>query len=227
MELFEDLLNLLLPSNCVICNAIGSTICNSCLANLELKSRNVSRLAISGYATCEYNSDTAKLISAFKESNQTSIAGVMATAVLEALTNFDLQNCILVPIPSKRESFATRGFEPAALLANGLARRVAKHENLLLPVFKVLSYKNSVADQASLSGRDRRTNLIGTMAIIGSQARFTDTTRVVLVDDVVTTGASLTEAKRCLEEIGVEVIGFVAFAETLPRNLQKPRAKVF
>jgi ComF family protein len=227
VELFEDLLNLLLPSNCVICNAIGSTICNSCLANLELKSRNVSRLAISGYATCEYNSDTAKLISAFKESNQTSIAGVMATAVLEALTNFDLQNCILVPIPSKRESFATRGFEPAALLANGLARRVAKHENLLLPVFKVLSYKNSVADQASLSGRDRRTNLIGTMAIIGSQARFTDTTRVVLVDDVVTTGASLTEAKRCLEEIGVEVIGFVAFAETLPRNLQKPRAKVF
>jgi ComF family protein len=225
VELFEDLLNLLLPSNCVICNASGSNICERCLANLALKSRKVSRLAISGFATCEYFTETAKVISEFKESHQTSIARVMATAMYEALANFELENCILVPIPSKQESFATRGFEPATLLAKALARRVARQANILLPVVKTLRYKSSVADQASLSGKDRRTNLIGSMAAAKLGSNFAATAKVILVDDIVTTGASLTEAKRCLEEIGVQVLGFVTFAETLPRNFQKIHAK--
>lgn len=182
-------------------------------------------MAISGFATCEYSTDTAKLISEFKESHQTSIADVMASAMLDALQNFDFENCIFVPIPSKRESFATRGFEPATLLAKALARRIARRENLLVPVVKALSYKHSVADQASLSGKDRRTNLIGTMTVNGSYAKVIAGNRVMLVDDIVTTGASLTEAKRCLEEVDFQVQGFVAFAETLPRNLQKLRAR--
>jgi ComF family protein len=225
VELFEDLLNLLLPSNCVICNVSGSNLCEICHENLKLKSRKVSRLAISGFATSEYSAETAKLISEFKESHQTSIASVMATAMFDALVNFDLQNCVLVPIPSKRESFATRGFEPAALLSNALARRVAKNRNLLLPVVKALSYNSAVSDQASLNGKDRRTNLIGSMTATKASSRLASAAKVILIDDIVTTGASLTEAKRCLENIGVEVIGFVAFAETLPRNLQKLHAK--
>ena len=209
----------------MICNASGSNICESCVVNLALKSRKVSRLAISGFATCEYSTDTAKVISEFKESNQTSIAGVMATAMYEALANFDLGNCILVPVPSKQESFATRGFEPAALLAKALARRVARQANILLPVVKALSSKSSVADQASLNGKDRRTNLIGSMAATKASSKFATTAKVILIDDIVTTGASLTEAKRCLEEIGAQVLGFVTFAETLPRNMQKIHAK--
>lgn len=82
-----------------------------------------------------------------------------------------------------------------------------------------------MADQASLSGKDRRTNLIGSMAAAKLGSNFAATAKVILVDDIVTTGASLTEAKRCLEEIGVQVLGFVTFAETLPRNFQKIHAK--
>lgn len=225
MELLEDLLNLFLPSNCVICNSSGSNLCELCLVNFELNSRSVSRVGISGFATCEYSEGTAKLISEFKESHQTSIAKVMAAAMFDALENFDLQECMLVPIPSKRESFASRGFVPADLLANSLARRVASHKKILIPVVKALSYRRVVADQASLSGKDRRTNLVGTMAATKPSSRFNPNTKAILIDDIVTTGASLTEAKRCLEGIGVEVVGFVTFAETLPRNLQKLRTQ--
>jgi predicted amidophosphoribosyltransferase len=58
----------------------------------------------------------------------------------------------------------------------------------------------------------------------GSRAMVSAGNWVILVDDIVTTGASLTEAKRCLEGAGFPVLGFVAFAETLPRNFQKLHA---
>ena len=136
-----------------------------------------------------------------------------------ALSNYELENVMLVPMPSKRESFANRGFEPAALLAKALARSIAKESNVLVPALKLLRYQNTVADQATLSGSDRRTNLVGSMTAKTKSA--TERRRAILIDDIVTTGSTLTEAKRCLEGIGVEVLGFVTFAETLPKNRQK------
>lgn len=219
MELFEDLLNLLLPSNCVICNAVGSNLCESCLAKLSFETRSVSRIGISGFSTCEYTDATAKIIHEFKEAKQTSLAKIMSNAMKNALSSYALENVMLVPMPSKRESFASRGFEPAALLAKSLRNIVAKESNLLLPTPKLLSYKNKVADQAALSGSDRRINLIGSMT--AASKSVTTRSRAILIDDIVTTGSTLTEAKRCLEGIGVEVLGFVTFAETLPKNRQK------
>ena len=218
VELIEDLLNLLLPSNCVICARVGSNLCENCRVEIKLNTRKVSRLGISGFSTTEYTPEIAKIIHEFKEANQTSFAKLMATAMQPALASYNLENVMLVPMPSKKKSFAKRGFEPATLLARSLARRVAKECNLLLPVPKLLYYQTAVQDQAALSGEDRRTNLIGSMTA-ETQSKAT-LSRAILVDDVVTTGATLTEAKRCLEGIGVEVIGFVTFAETLPKNLQ-------
>ena len=189
--------------------------------SLALTPRPVARLGISGFATCDYQPKVATLIHEFKEENQTSLAKVMAIQMAVALKNFDLTNTALVPMPSKSESFAKRGYEPGAVLAKSLARSVAAQQQLLLPVQKDLRFDRVVADQASLSGRDRRTNLIGTMVPRKTQGRIEQRNRAILIDDVVTTGATLTEGKRCLEQIRVEVLGFVTFAETLPKNRQK------
>ena len=144
----------------------------------------------------------------------------------EALANFDLKDATLIPMPSKRESFSARGFEPATVLARSVARHLAKRQKVLLPVQNILSYSKRVADQASLSGHDRRTNLIGSMVASKKLRADELATKAILIDDIVTTGSTFAEAKRCLTGIGVEVIGFVAFAETLPKNLQKRHEKV-
>lgn len=227
MDVFEDLLNLLLPSSCVLCGSSGSNICVACSFALGLKSRSVSRIGISGYACCEYIDSMAKIIHEFKESKQTSLVKLMASEMLSSISNYELQNTVLIPVPSKKESFAQRGFEPANLIANYLARLIAKEHKIIVPVHKVLSYRIQVADQATLSGKDRRTNLLGSMVASNFIRHDSGARKAILIDDIVTTGASLTEAKRCLEEVGVEVIGFLVFAETLPKNRQKRHGSSF
>jgi predicted amidophosphoribosyltransferase len=93
----------------------------------------------------------------------------------------------------------------------------------LITVSDVLTVSKEVEDQASLSGAERRNNLIGAMctsarASLGS---------VWLIDDIVTTGSTLQEAKRCLASQGVSVLGFLAFAETLPKSRQNVHGKPF
>jgi ComF family protein len=223
VELLEEFLNLLLPSKCVLCAKAGSCLCEECVAGLNLVPRKVSRIGLAGFASCEYGAETAKLISEFKESNQTSIAKTFANSMVLALKEFDLENAVLIPMPSKRETFSKRGFEPAALIARAISKKFAKDINLLLPVKNLLSYRRQVSDQAALSGEARRKNLVGNMVV--EKRRESSAFRAILIDDVVTTGATLTEAKRALGEIGVEVLGFVTFAETLPKNRQKHPAK--
>lgn len=229
MEIFDELINLLMPSECIICAAQGSNVCDSCVKKLAFTPRKISRQTIgslTGFATCEYNADVAKLVHEFKEGHQTSVAKVITPAMSQAIRHFDFENIALVPIPSKRESYSTRGFEPASVLAKALARQVAKDLNELLRVERLLSFSQVVSDQASLSGQDRRTNLIGSMVAKAPRKNPRGgKPRVILVDDIVTTGSTIAEGYRCLGAIGLEVVGFVAFAETLPKNLQKRHEK--
>ena len=225
MDVFEDFLNLLLPSNCILCATAGSNLCEQCELDLKLKVRKVSRQGIAGFATTDYTSQVAKLIHEFKEGKQTSLAKIFCKAMLPALNNFELQNCSLVYMPSKSKSFASRGFVPAKIMANELSRQIAKQQKVLVPVYGGLGFLPEAAkrieDQASLSGKDRRTNLVGTMRLAARPKQ----NRAILIDDIITTGATLTEAARALADIGVQVLGFVTFAETLPKNQQKRHAK--
>ncbi len=225
MDVFEDLLNLLLPSNCILCKTAGSNLCEPCQLTLDLKVSKVSRQGIAGFATTTYTSQISMLMHEFKEAQQTSLAKIFCKAMLPAFENFELQNCALVYMPSKNKSFTSRGFVPAKIIANRLSRQIAKQHKLMVPVYGGLCFSPAAAkqifDQASLSGKDRRTNLVGTMQTKGRPQY----NRVILIDDIVTTGATLTEAARALADIGVQVLGFVTFAETLPKNLQKRHAK--
>ena len=124
-------------------------------------------------------------------------------------------------MPSKTKSFEARGYNPAKLLAQSVVRQIAKSENRLIQVFDCLRISREVQDQAALSGGPRRTNLVGAMSLKSAP----QVPIVWLVDDIVTTGATLQEAARCLAEAGIGVGGFLVFAETLPKNRQKAHAK--
>lgn len=217
---FEDFLNLVIPTQCIICRALGSPICSSCQVFHFSEQRSVSRLNLRGVAVCEYSNEIATLIHEFKENSQTGITRAMAQSMAKHLP----QDClVLVPMPSKVSAFAKRGFNPAKLLAVAVVREIAKSQNRLVQVCDVLSLTRDVSDQAALDGHHRRNNLAGAMGLKSQPTMGS----VWLVDDIVTTGATLQEAARCLGESGVKVGGFLAFAETLPKNRQKAHAKSF
>lgn len=217
MSVFEEFLNLVLPTRCVLCDAIGSPVCSACIVKISSQPVLITRFDFAGYRICTYDKSAAKLVHEFKESNQTSIARVFGNALWPAVAKFDFRSAVLVPIPSKKKSFAVRGFNPAHEIAKALAKKIASEQNVLVPVCNVLMFQREVADQASLTGEIRRTNLVGAMRL----SKLPPRPNIILLDDIVTTGASLREAKRCLESAGANVIGFLAFAETLPKNRQK------
>lgn len=218
MNLFEDFLNLVLPSKCVLCQVVGSSICIQCQQKHISGSRAVERFDLQGFAACEYTQEVAKVIHEFKENSVTSLAEQMAQS-LAALVPASCK--VLVPMPSKRQSFYKRGYVPAKVLAVALAKQIAKSQKRLLLVSDVLGVSKEVQDQASLSGAQRRNNLTGAMVTSANAALGP----VWLIDDIVTTGSTFLEAKRCLAANGVLVLGFLAFAETLPKNRQNSHGK--
>ncbi len=113
----------------------------------------------------------------------------------------------LVPVPSARWAVRARGHDPArriALAAAGELRRTGTPARVLA----VLRQRRAVADQSGLNSRQRLDNLAGALeAAPGGVRLLAGGGRVVLVDDLMTTGASLTEAARALGAAFAEAAG--------------------
>ncbi|MDO0927435.1 ComF family protein [Streptomyces sp. TG1A-8] len=106
---------------------------------------------------------------------------------------------LLVPVPSARWAVRARGHDPVrrmALAAAGELRRTGTPAR----VAAVLRQRRAVADQARLDARGRLENLAGALGVVEGGTRLLASGRVVLVDDLITTGASLAEAARALRE---------------------------
>ncbi|GAA4062877.1 ComF family protein [Nonomuraea soli] len=118
----------------------------------------------------------------------------------------------LVPVPSARRAVRGRGHDPVAALAAHAARALRAH-GWRVDARQALTQTRRVADQAGLAAGSRAANLAGSLRAIRPV-----TGRVVLVDDVVTTGASLAEAARALRASGAEARLAVTLAATRRRS---------
>lgn len=215
MRVIDELLDLLLPARCALCDTLGSAMCSTCIGQLVLEERSVKREHLAGLVASSYGTKEQKLLHAFKENGQTALAGFIATPMAALLTRMSqsAELPILVPVPSSRENYKKRGFMPTVLMAKRICR-VAGHGSF---VVDSLRFRRSVVDQASLSSESRRTNLAGSML---SDTRVAGRT-VVLFDDVITTGSTILEADRAVTEGGGIVIGFLGFAETILKTASK------
>lgn len=193
------LLDTLLPSNCVGCRRLGKPLCDPCFQALSPCPRVVQR-GILGWSVVDYGTVATNAINAFKEHGRTSLLGVFC----QLLDQIELpKNVNLVGLPSSQAATRKRGFVPAELLADRLARRRGLRSS------HALVFAKKIADQAGLSRAQRELNLRGSMIAKPVSGP------IWLVDDVVTTGASLREAVRAMEFSGNQVTGFVTIAETI------------
>jgi ComF family protein len=117
----------------------------------------------------------------------------------------------VVPVPLHPRRLRRRGFNPAGLLARRLARRL---ELAFDPV--ALARARDTPSQTGLDARDRRRNVAGAFRFVG---RGPAPARVLLVDDVVTTGATLAAAARALRRAGASSVVGLAAAATERRDV--------
>jgi len=108
----------------------------------------------------------------------------------------------LVPVPSSVDSVRARGHDPLLRMTRVAAARL-RRRGIHCSVAPLLAHARTVRDQAGLSSVARVANLEGAFVAVPRRSRGRSGSEVVVVDDVVTTGASLAEAVRALRAVGV------------------------
>ncbi|MFI5807830.1 ComF family protein [Streptomyces sp. NPDC051561] len=112
-----------------------------------------------------------------------------------------MRELVLVPVPSARRSVGARGHDAARRIAFAAAGEL-RRGGIAARVAPVLRQRRPVGDQAGLGARERPANLSGALDLVAGGHRLLAGGRTVLVDDLMTTGASLTEAARAIGAAG-------------------------
>ncbi|MGW5196364.1 ComF family protein [Streptomyces spiralis] len=126
---------------------------------------------------------------------------------------------LLVPVPSGRGAVRARGHDPARRIALAAAGQL-RGSGTPARVVAVLRQRRAVADQSGLGSRQRLENLAGALEVVAGGDRLLRDGPVVLVDDLMTTGASLSEAARAVTSA---VYPARAREEMGERNAASPR----
>jgi ComF family protein len=145
------------------------------------------------------------------------MADVLSGAFVEA-GGPDRHNVTVVPVPTTRRRLKQRGYNQAGLLSAEVAMRVGSRAS------DVLTRSRAAASQTQLAPWARRDNVRGVFAPSAEGARVVSGTDVVLVDDVLTTGATAAEAASELTRVGANSVTLLTFARALPRVLARDAA---
>lgn len=193
----------LFESTCVVCEAPANGICESCAH--ELTSAAVPRLLSIGSATAlfSYEGAGAVVIQAMKFGNRRQALGPLVDALATVLSA-DVD--AIVAVPGHPQRVRERGVDIPAVMARRLSRRL--NVPVVQPLLRI--------DSGSQKDRPREERLS-----IEFRAIRTAPERVLLIDDVVTTGATAVACAEALKVAGARSISFAALAATPQQQLTR------
>jgi ComF family protein len=151
----------------------------------------------------------ADLVHALKYEGWSELADFMAGRMARALDPVPASAAVVVPVPTTARRMRARGYNQAQLLARSVA------ELLGLPRSDALARASGRRSQTTLAPSERRRNIRGAF-VPTEEAQRVVGRDVVLVDDVLTTGATAGEAASVLSARGAATVTVLAFARAVP-----------
>ena len=212
MGIKDFFLDLLFPKSCFGCQREGSYLCQDCLATLEVERthqkyspENLADL----YFAIPYQKPLIKnLILHFKyEPLIKELAKNLASLIIEHFQLLDnkpnFRDFILIPVPLEKRRLKWRGFNQA----EEIAKELSKFLNLEVLNNVLIKIKETLP-QVELSDKERKENIKGAFEVKGRE--LIKNRKILLVDDIYTTGSTMAECSRVLKNAGAKkVIGIV------------------
>ncbi|HUQ62173.1 MAG TPA: phosphoribosyltransferase family protein [Acidimicrobiales bacterium] len=193
---------MLFPLTCPVCGAVGAAPCATCVASLRSATPGPLPAGTSSCrALLDYSGAGRELVARLKYRNARSSLRWLAAAMAMLVDPAAVDVVTWAPTTSARRR--ARGFDQAQLLARAVAR------NLNRPCRRLLTRRNGPAQ----TGRDQDGRRAGPS--FGAKRRAP--ARVLLIDDIVTTGATVGAAARALRESGATEVQVLAAAHTSRR----------
>ncbi len=237
-----ELLALAVPVACVCCGAEDVALCGTCARQIRLLTRNPFRaeaqapvlmdmdgsVLLPVVAAGVYRGELAQAVLSFKRHGQAQLRGVLARALAGAVRAAagESPGLWLVPVPTSNSAYRKRGFSPVHLLLGGSGPRVVDALKKAGPGNRALLGGGHLGGGQKGLGRGARSQRVrGSMRVrCGLRPPDLRGQPIVIIDDVLTTGATLAEAARALRQAGGVVRGAVVLAATRPPAASDIRA---
>ena len=226
MNLGSAALDLVYPPRCALCERLGTFLCEGCVEGLSradgrrcdacwLPLRGAKCAACAEHPTSlsrlrsvfRYEGDVRRLVHAFKFGGQSALGKALAAQLAGCYHEYALAADVVVAVPLTGSRRRSRGYNQAALVAREVAREIG------LPAADALRRRGNATPQAaSATAEQRRSNVVG----VFEPVKGADVTgqRVLLIDDVATTGATLGACADMLSAMGARgVIGLTLARE--------------
>ena len=213
MILLQHIIDFLFPKYCIICGNSGSSLCTACISRLHKPDSSLFDDIDSAF---HYKDKPAKkILHSFKFKNNHSLAAVLARVLhdrmldtlSERLILDNFTDPLLIPIPITKKKRRERGFNQTELLCKELLK-INSGDGIKYNA-KILIKTKETKPQSLIKNRQlRMKNILGCFEV--ADPELIKNRNIILIDDIVTTGATLREAKRVLKKAGARRV--IAFA---------------
>lgn len=216
-----DILSLFYPHKCVCCNEIikSGSVCKNCIGKIEyLHENSVTENGIIYSYRYDY-SDITSIVMEIKQSKNMPLANFMADRIIDAVCSYipDVSEYTLTYVPRKLSKHLVNGIDQSRLLAELCANKLG------IPFVSLIKRKAFTSEQKKLNYAGRKLNLHGKLSCrIPKDGSIPS--KILIIDDISTTGTTLTEAKSALiKYLGIDEsnIKLACFAATPKKTSAK------
>lgn len=214
-HVLKSLLSVIYTPRCIVCgtSTLDRCLCKDCLDNIHFLCREVStpvrRYYSRLFAVAAYEGPMLAVVHKFKYGRGRAAVRIVSDLLKEHIRWFDDVECI-VPVPQSMRRYIKRGYNQSVIIAQMVSRLTGK------PVFaRALVKAAHTPPQVGKSLGERKDNLVAAFAAPHFRAQSVKNRNVLLVDDVVTSGATIDECARVLLKSGASKVDVLTVAKTL------------